>query len=630
MIIKVKWYCNTYLRSTPVWTSGADPFEAIPEAASDKTMELVKSKTAGQSPDLKSSVAFALVGSGGAGVITAGEIVLEAAGKAGWHGIMSRSVGPQIRGGEAAALLRLSPRPVECMAGVIDFLIAIDWRNADRFAAEIVLTADGLIICDPESGDAPAAIAAMGADQAEVGLKELAGQVPHGRENMIAVGLATGLVGIPADHVMRVIASKLASKGDAAIDAGRACIKVGMREADPLDTKFQLQPPPADDKARWSITGNEAVGLGAVRGGVRFAAAYPITPATEALEWLASSLPKVGGTLLQAEDELASINMAIGASFGGRAAITATSGPGLALMSESLGLATAAEVPVVIVDVMRGGPSTGIPTKSEQSDLNIAVYGCHGDAPHIVVAPLGIADCIFTTQWAVQLAEAMQVPAVVLSDQSLGQTRAVIERPANAGFTAHRDVLGAPPQTAYCRYALTENGVSPMALPGLAGGQYTADGLTHTTAGTPTASGGDHAKQLDKRRTKIETYDYGTHWAMVETAGPDAAPAEFTIITWGSLTGAAREAMTNLAEEGISTRLAAIRLIAPFCRQQFLAAIEDARRILVVEQTHSGQFYDYLRAKCDLPGDVRQFNRPGPHPIRPGEICDYIHDWKTQ
>jgi 2-oxoglutarate ferredoxin oxidoreductase subunit alpha len=187
----------------------------------------------------------------------------------------------------------------------------------------------------------------------------------------------------------------------------------------------------ADDKAgRWMISGNEAAGLGAGRGGVRFAAAYPITPATEILEWMAPALTKVGGTLVQAEDELASINMIIGASYGGIPSLTATSGPGLALMTESIGLAVASEVPIVIVDVMRGGPSTGIPTKSEQSDLNMAVYGLHGDAPHIVVAPTSVADCVFTTQWAVHLAESMQVPAIVLSDQFIGQARAVVGRPA--------------------------------------------------------------------------------------------------------------------------------------------------------------------------------------------------------
>lgn len=578
------------------------------------------------------SISFAIVGSGGAGAITAGSMLLEAAGKAGWYGVMNRSVGPQIRGGEAAALVRLSTVPVDCMAEFYDFVVAIDWRNADRFAAEMPLAGDGLAVGDPTAGAVPCVFTEAGATVAEVPMKELAGEVPGGRENMIAAGLAAALADLPVDKLMAVVTTKLAAKGEAAIEASLTCIRIGLRQAERLERCFPLQDPvapclqsTASEGGRWLITGNEAVGLGAVRGGVRFAAAYPITPATEVLEWLAPALAKIGGALVQAEDELASINMAIGASFGGRASITATSGPGLALMVEALGLATASEVPIVVVDVMRGGPSTGIPTKSEQSDLNIAVYGCHGDAPHIVVAPLSVADCLFTAQWAVHLAEAMQTPAIVLSDQSLGQARAIVDRPAEISFFARRAVLNAKTAETYERYALTADGVSPMALPGTAGGQYTADGLTHTVKGTPSSKDSDHRAQLDKRRDKIGTFDYGDHWGEVRTGGNGDG---VTILTWGSLAGPAREAMQMLEREGIPSKLVAMRLIAPFPKTKLLAALEGSQRILIVEQTHSGQFHDYLRAKCDLPGETRHFHRAGPKLIGPAEICTRIRDWK--
>lgn len=578
---------------------------------------------------LNKSISFAIVGSGGAGALTAGAILLEAAGKAGWYGIMNRSVGPQIRGGEAAALVRLSTHPVDCMAESFDFLIAIDWRNADRFAAEMPLAENGLAIGDPAGGDVPDVITATGITVARLAMKDLAGSVQGGRENMIAAGLAAKLAGLSIDSVMAVIEAKLASKGEEAINASHACISIGVREAESFEQSFHLDQPVPGNAERWLITGNEAIGLGAVRGGIRFAAAYPITPATEVLEWLAPALTKVGGALVQAEDELASINMAIGASFGGRASITATSGPGLALMVEALGLATASEIPIVVVDVMRGGPSTGIPTKSEQSDLNIAVYGCHGDAPHIVVAPLSVADCLFTAQWAVHLAEAMQAPAIVLSDQSLGQARALVDRPADIAFAAGRNVLEGEPEQAYERYALTGSGVSPMALPGTAGGQYTADGLTHTTKGIPSSKDSDHQNQLDKRRDKIENFDYGNHWADIEHGNDAGHDTQFTILTWGSLAGPAREAMHTLAGEGITVKLLAMRLISPFLKQKFLTALQGSQRILIVEQTHSGQFHEYLRAKCDLPGEVRHFHRPGPKLIGPAEICARIRDWRT-
>lgn len=571
-------------------------------------------------------VSIAILGSGGAGALTAGAMLLEIAGRSGLYGLMTRSVGPQIRGGEAAALLRFSPRPVACMDDSYDLLIAIDWRNSDRFAAEIALTQDSLAIGDPRGGDVPEMVAGSGARTVQVAMKALAREIPGGRQNMIVLGIAVALLGLPKAGLFEVIEKRLGKKGDEAIKASKAGIEVGIAEAAKIDHPVTIATPAVDavKPQRWMITGNEAAGMGAIRGGVRFAAAYPITPATEILEWLAPALAKVGGVLVQAEDELASINMAIGASFGGKPSLTATSGPGLALMIESLGLATAAEIPLVIIDVMRGGPSTGIPTKSEQSDLNIAVHGCHGDAPHLVVAPLSVGDCLFTTQWATHLAEAMQVPAVVLSDQFLGQTRALIERPADVAFIAQRAVVTEAVND-YRRYALTANAVSPMAIPGIAGGQYTADGLTHDEAGTPSGAAGHHRAQLDKRRDKIETFTYGDHWADID----GEREGETAIVTWGSLAGPAREAVARLGADGRKVRLVALRLIAPLQVEQLAAALDGCKRVLVVEQSHSGQFYRYLRSMCDLPGEVRAFHRPGPLQISPGEIAARIRQWSS-
>ena len=570
------------------------------------------------------SISLAIVGSGGAGALTAGGILLEAAGKAGLYGMMNRSVGPQIRGGEAASLVRLSSRSVDCMNETFDLLIAIDWNNAERFAAEMPLAAGALVIADPAKGEVPAAVARADMIVHDVALKALADEIPGGRENMIAVGLAAAIAGLSQAHIMKVVETKLSGKGEAAVEASRKCVDAGILAAADLAGKLKLEQNQSNPKDRWLISGNEAVGLGAVRGGVRFAAAYPITPATEVLEWLSPALPKVGGALVQAEDELSSINMIIGASYGGRASITATSGPGLSLMSEAIGLAAASEVPVVVVNVMRGGPSTGIPTKSEQSDLNIAVYGCHGDAPHLVTAPLSVADCVFTGQWTVYLAEAMQTPAVILSDQALGQAQVLIDRPANVAFLAKRKLRGEHQSDTYYRYALTADGISPMAIPGTAGGQYTADGLTHSQRGAPSTKASDHLDQHDKRERKITEFDYGDHWAEVE------GHADIAIVTWGSMTGPAREAVHILKGEGIKVKLVAMRLISPFLKQKFLSALEGSNRILVVEQTHSGQFLKYLRAQCDLPAEIRHFHRPGPKNIGSGEICSQIRDWITE
>jgi 2-oxoglutarate/2-oxoacid ferredoxin oxidoreductase subunit alpha len=353
--------------------------------------------------------------------------------------------------------------------------------------------------------------------------------------------------------------------------------------------------------------------MGAVAGGVRFCAAYPITPSTEIQEWLASALPGVGGQLVQAEDELASINMVIGASFGGVPAMTATSGPGLSLMVEALGLATHAEIPLLVVNVMRGGPSTGIPTKSEQADLNLALYGAHGDAPRLVLAPNSVADCLACSQWAVELAEQLQCPALMLSDQFLGQARAVIDAPALQASPNSRK-LSIPNAPDYQRFALTDDGVSPMAIPGSPGTAYTATGLSHQPSGRPSTVAADHHAQLDKRRAKLHGHAYGARWADIEGEG------ELAIITFGSVTGACREAIARLGRSGLAVRLVSLRLLQPLQAGALGQALQGVKRTLVVEQNHGAQLHRYLRAELDLPGAVVSLAQPGPLPLKPGQI----------
>lgn len=566
------------------------------------------------------SVSITLTGSGGSGVMTAGNLLLDAAARAGWFGYMTRSSGPQIRGGEAAAMIRLSTEPVASHDDRYDILLALDWQNVGRFAAEMPLDGESLVIGDPAMGEAPEEIKAMNARWAEIPMQEMAKTIKGGRPNMIGLGVVAAMVGLPEKTIVDLLAKRLKRKGEEAVAASTAAVQAGTKAAADLPKVPQLGAGSEDISNRWLITGNEAAGLGAVRGGVRFVAAYPITPATEALEWLAPALKKVGGTLVQAEDELASVTQTIGASFGGTPSLTATSGPGLALMMESIGLAVASETPIVVLDVMRGGPSTGIPTKSEQSDLNIALYGLHGDSPHLVVAPTSVGDNLFTTQWAVHLAEALQTACIVLSDQSMGQSRAIIERPADIAFIAKRET---PKQLGegYQRYAVTASGVSPMAVPGIPGGQYCADGLEHTPRGTPSSLTDDHVSQLDKRLRKLTQFNYGKHWAQVEGSGPTA------ILTWGSCTAPVREAAARLRDLGQQVRVIALRLLSPEQPERMAEALEGVERVLVVEQTHGGQFYRYLRAHYDLPGTVKAFHRPGPLPMRPHEIQKQLLDW---
>ncbi len=569
----------------------------------------------------RKTMAIALIGSGGSGVMTAGDLLLRAAAKAGWRGLMTRSAGPQIRGGEAAAYVVLSTEDVTGQPDRFDLLFAVDWKNAERFSAEIPMDANSLVVSgDPASASTPAIIES-GAKRIDLDLKEMLKPITGGRANMVAVGVVAELAGIPDDGLVEILKDRLGSKGEAALAASLEACRAG-REAVAGNTDLEpLAPPASGGPERWVISGNQAAGLGAVRGGVRFVAAYPITPATEILEWLSPRLKKVGGLLVQAEDELASINMAIGGAYGGVPALTATSGPGLALMMESVGLAVTSEIPVVVIDVMRGGPSTGIPTKSEQSDLNIAVYGLPGDAPHVVVAANSIGDCVFTTQWAVHLAETLQTAVIMLSDQAMGQATAAIDRPADISFYTARSTAKVSAEAGYHRYALTADGVSPMAIPGTVGGQYTADGLEHTERGVPSSTAEDHLAQLEKRRRKIEDFDYGDAWASIDGDG------DVAIVTFGSMSGPVLEAARRLDPAGERIRVVTMRLIAPARPDDLAAALDGVDRVLVVEQSHGAQFHHYLKAHFGLGDEADVFHRPGPLPIRPSEIEAKLKEW---
>jgi 2-oxoglutarate/2-oxoacid ferredoxin oxidoreductase subunit alpha len=562
--------------------------------------------------DRPASCSLALIGGGGAGVMTAGQILLDGAAAAGYFGLMTRSTGPQIRGGEAAAIVRLGVTPVACQDDRLDVLIALDWNKAERFADELVLDAQSLVISDPGEGEPPSWITGSGATMVQVGMAALAAQHQGARVNTIAVGLAGGLFGLDRECLGATLRQLLERKRSQLVQGALAGVDAGLAAAAELGGARRLAPPVP--QPRWLLSGNEAAGMGALRGGIRFCAAYPITPSTELQEWLAAHLPQVDGCLVQAEDELSSINMCIGASFGGVPAMTATSGPGLSLMVESLGLAVATEIPLVVVDVMRGGPSTGIPTKSEQADLNIAVSGMHGDAPHLVLAPNSIGDCLTTTQWAVFLAEALQCPAVVLSDQSLGQARAAILPPSQRDWLAARRTVSAGIGN-YQRFAESRDGISPMAIPGTPGGEYTATGLSHMPSAQPSAMVADHHRQLDKRRRKLELFDFGDTWADIEGDG------ETGLLTWGSTTLAAREAVARVRAQGLAVRLVSLRLLAPLHPARLGQALAGVRRLLVVEQSHGTQFLHHLRAHFDLPAHTRSLAEAGPLALRPGRIA---------
>ncbi len=568
----------------------------------------------------KKSVSLAIAGYGGTGVITTGQLLLKATARAGLFGLAQRSFGPQIRGGESLALLRFSTSEVLNLDDTFEVLVLLDTEHVARFSAEVPLDHNSLVIIAKSEATVPDFVQSSGAQVLQLPLDVVSAETADGGENIVTAGLLGNFLGLDQQQMRLVIDEHFAKKEDL-LSQAQDWFDAGWELADkkPLPNSIQLSANLADSP-QWLVNGSDAAGLGALKAGIRFVAAYPITPASGVLEWIAPNIEELGGKLIQAEDELASINMIIGASFGGIPSLTATSGPGLALMAESIGLAVASETPLTILNVMRGGPSTGIPTKSEQSDLNIALHGLHGDAPHVVTAVLSIADSAFTVGWSVWLAEHLQVPVIALSDQSMTQSDASIREPELWTEEAHR-LIAAHSDTPYHRYALSEDGISPMAIPGEKDLEYTADGLEHNDLGTPSAAAQHHSEQLSKRAAKLSGFDYGEHWADISGDGTLA------IICWGSVSSVAQEAAERLNDQGQSCKVIAMRLLAPLQVAALQKALDNVDRVLVVEQSQSGQFVSWLRSHMEFECEVRSLSIPGPLPIRPTQITNIFNDW---
>lgn len=569
----------------------------------------------------RTSIAVVFAGSGGSGAMSAGAVLLRAAAHAGYYGLMTQLFGAQVRGGESAALVQISSQPIESQPDRYDLFVALDWDKVEQFAAEIPLDEATVIIADPTAGAVPAGIAkskgrvvalTMGDPAASKLERGLLGR----RVNMFAAGLVGALIGLNEADLQAAAETVFADKGADVVAANAKGAAAGIAAAANLTLNVRLDAPkPA---ARWLISGNQAIALGALRGGVRFVGCYPITPATDLVEWLAPHLLKLGGRLVLGEDELASVNMALGASYGGTPAMTVTSGPGFSLMVETLGLAVAAEIPLVLVDVMRAGPSTGIASKTEQSDVNLALYGAHGDAPRVVMAPISVADCINTAEYAVYVAESLQTPVIVLSDQSLGQATTVIDPNDKRPAPLERRLNGAPVTTPFKRYALGGDPVTPMPLPGTPHMEWVAEGLTHNEAGLPASGAGAHVAQINKRAKKFARFDAGAFWG--ESWGEGAT----AVIAFGSTVGPAREAARRLASSGRHMRVVALRVLSPLPMERIARALDGARRVIVIEQNHSAQLYHYLVGQKAIPPTAESVARPGPLPFRPSEIASYV------
>mgnify|MGYP006289843591 CR=1 FL=1 len=582
-------------------------------------------------------IVIGLVGSGGDGVVSAGEILVNAGAGEGLHSFMLKSFGPQIRGGESSCRVRISEEQLFTHGDKVDVLGVFHWKDFKRFRGEMGLK-NPLVIIQDESDK-------MSEDQIPIdeSIEKIIYKVPLDQlakekagtslaKNMVMLGVMSQLFGIPGDGIRRAIRKKFAKKKQkvtdsniAGFEAGADYVKENITKSDSVNFTYK----PAEPKV--VMEGNEAIAYGAFYAGCRFFAGYPITPSSEVMEWMGRELPKYGGSMLQAEDELAAIGMIIGASFAGKKAMTATSGPGLSLMSEQIGLASIAELPIVIVDVQRGGPSTGIPTKTEQSDLMQALYGTHGDANRVVLAPVDVADCFDVTMEAFYIAEKYQIPVIVLSDQYLGHRKETFESSdligngngSGKGFKKkiERVLPSDEEKENYQRFKMTDTGVSPITYPGIKGGMYQAAGIEHDEYGLPSSDTELHAKMDEKRYKKnqyiLEEIDFVRYY------GPE--DAEIGVLGWGSSKGAIKEAVLKLNKEGYSVKAAIPQALFPLATDKMEKFVHSVGKTLVVELSYTGQFHRYLTSMLDLNGKkLGQYARSGGSPLSVEEIYNRI------
>ncbi len=557
---------------------------------------------------------LSIVGSGGDGAVAAGDILAMACAREGLNVIKTEAYGPQIRGGESSCTVRISSAPIYAQADTLDALVVFSWSDFGRFANELVPSKDAVIF--HEEKDAPPAGLSAKFIAVPFATASREAGAPAGK-NILALGILSSAFGLPAEPIRAAIKGRFGKKAAAVIEGNLKAFDRGVEIGNDVAKsvrKFAYE----KSAPKLMMSGNESASVAAIDAGCRFFAGYPITPSSEVLHFLSEWLPKIGGACLQTEDELAAIGAVVGGSFAGVKSMTATSGPGLSLMAEMLGLSSMAEVPAVVYDVQRGGPSTGIPTKSEQSDLLHALYASHGDTPRAVIACTDVEDSYHVTVDAFNIAEEFQMPVIVLSEQSIAQRRETI----SADKLTHEVIdrrLATPDELAeYKRYRITESGISPMSVPGMASGEYQTNGLEHDEKGSPSSMYVVHEKMNAKRYRKVEAL--ANKYRLFTRLGP--ATADLGIICWGSSYGPVREAIEKLNVGDLRVAAFVPKMIMPLPKKELEQFIASCKELLVVELSYSAQFYQYLRTQVDLPKKTRVYARSGGKALGVTEIIE--------
>ena len=578
---------------------------------------------------MSNDLVIGMAGSGGDGIVSAGDAMITAAALEGYHALLTKSFGPQIRGGESSCRVRVSTRPVLSSGGTLDIAVALNWEDFLKFGAELPVGGRTTVVYESATGVPPERLPLPGVTPWEaiaVPIAEMA-KKNAGTEkakNSVVLGLLAGWLGVGRESLLSGLRKKFGKKGAEVLQGNENAFAAGVQyaESHPLREPRTLQAAAgAMTEGKLVVDGNDMCAAAAIFAGCEFFGGYPITPSSEIMHFFGREVWKYGGVMMQCEDEIAGIGAVVGASFAGKKAMTATSGPGMSLKTEMLGLASIAELPLVCVNVQRGGPSTGLPTKSEQADLFQACFSAHGDVVRPVLAPVSVADTFGITVEAFSVAEHYQTPVIILSDQEISQRKETVD-PIDTGRIAieERRRPTAAELEKYERFKATDSGISPISHPGMLGGNYLASGIEHNERGAPTASGEVHARMNDKRIRKLDPLKRRKDLFVIE--GDVHAPV--ALVSWGSVSGAAREALEIARHEGIQAKLLVPKLLFPVAEEIYADFFRGVQAGLVVEQSHQGQLYRILRMYVTVPAGVQPMARSGSNPILPTSIVERL------
>lgn len=576
-------------------------------------------------------------GAQGEGIDSTGDIFASALNRQGYYLFGYRHFMSLIKGGHTNYKIRIASQPVNYHGDGLDVLVAFDKRSIEENAFEF--SEDCAVLFDSTEME-PLHPKGRKIQLFPVPMTQFAKEVGNViMKNMVACGASAAAVGLPLEALESVVRDRFRKKGEEVIAKNSEAMRKGF---DYFREKFgQVKKLPArvKEKGNYFITGNEMTALGALVAGCRFYAAYPISPSTEVMYWLVNQLPKYGGRIIQAEDEIAACIMAIAANYAGSRAMTATSGPGFSLMMEAVGLSGITETPLVIVDVMRGGPGTGLPTKMEQSDINEMIYGSHGEIPRVVLAPSSIEEIFLMMGAAFNLAEELQCPVFVATDLLLGISKMSVDDLDFNRIGIERlslisnEQLESMEKGAYKRYQLDmPDGISPRSIPGQPNGIHVITSNEHDENRYEIEDPVLRVRMMKKRFDKLNRINPenlgGSGVAATEYTGA-LGGNQIVIVGFGSTNAQISEAVRELQEEGEGVGHLHIKLLHPFPEEQVRQAIGNAKEILIVENNATGQLAGLVRQFAGGHERIRQLNKFDGNPFRVHEITGAVRDLKA-